>query len=169
MSLQPNIIYEFGRYRLDVAEHQLLRGDEAVPLQPKIFDLLCALVEHQGHLLEKDELMQLVWPDVIVTEANLANNVSILRKTLCANGERFVETVPKSGYRFIAPVRQVEKLNSTRIKLDDSSVEQTPNISRQRNRLGWWRWRKAMVIMLVILLLVGVVVTISYALGYMPD
>ncbi len=169
MSLQPNVIYEFDHYRLDVAERQLLRGDIAVPLQPKVFDLLCVLVEHQGHLLEKDELMQLIWPDVIVTEANLANNVSILRKTLCVNGERFVETVPKSGYRFIAPVRQVEKLNSTRIKLDDSSVEQTPNISRQRNRLGWWRWRKAMVIMLVILLLVGVVVTISYALGYMPD
>jgi DNA-binding winged helix-turn-helix (wHTH) protein len=169
MSLRPKIIYEFDYYRLDVAERQLLRGDEAVPLQPKIFDLLCVLVGHQGHLLEKDELMQLVWPDVIVTEANLANNISILRKTLCANGERFIETVPKRGYRFIVPVRQVEKPNSTRNKLDDSSAERPPNISRQRNRLGWWKWRKALAIMLLILLLVGMVVTISYALEYIPD
>lgn len=169
MSLQPNIIYEFDHYRLDVAERQLLRDDEAVPLQPKIFDLLCVLVEHHGHLLEKDKLMQLVWPDVIVTEANLANNVSILRKTLCANGEQFVETVPKSGYRFIVPVRQVEKTDSTRNKLNDSPAEQTPNISHRRNRLGWWKWRKALVIMLVILLLVRVVVTISYAVGYIAD
>ncbi len=169
MSLQPNIIYEFDHYRLDFAERQLLRGDEAVPLQPKIFDLLCVLVEHPGHLLEKEELLQLVWPDVIVTEANLANNVSILRKTLCANGERFVETVPKSGYRFIAPVRHVQKPYSTRIKLDDSFAGQTPNISHQRNRLGWWRWRKAIAIMLVILLLVGVIMTISFALGYKPN
>jgi hypothetical protein len=113
--------------------------------------------------------MQLVWPDVIVTEANLANNISILRKTLCANGERFIETVPKRGYRFIVPVRQVEKPNSTRNKLDDSSAERPPNISRQRNRLGWWKWRKALAIMLLILLLVGMVVTISYALEYIPD
>jgi len=107
MSHQPKHIYEFGHYRLDVAERQLLRGNEAILLQPKIFDLLLALVEHHGHLLGKDELMELVWSDTVVEEANLANNISILRKTLNENGERFIETVPKRGYRFVAEVREM--------------------------------------------------------------
>lgn len=107
MSHQPKIIYEFGPYRLDTTERQLLRENEAIPLQPKIFDLLLALVERRGRLLEKDELMKLIWPDTVVEEANLANNISILRKTLNENGERFIETVPKRGYRFVATVTMV--------------------------------------------------------------
>ncbi len=107
MSHQPKRIYEFGPYRLDTAECLLLREGQAVPLQPKVFDLLLALVEHQGHLLEKDELMKLVWPDAVVEEANLVNNISILRKTLGENGERFIETVPRRGYRFVTSVRKV--------------------------------------------------------------
>ena len=58
-------IYEFGPYRLDAAERLLMRDSEVVPLQPKVFDLLLALVERHGRLLEKDELMKLVWPDTI--------------------------------------------------------------------------------------------------------
>jgi len=107
MSHRSQQIYEFESFRLDVAERLLLRDGEVVPLQPKVFDLLLALVEHHGRLLEKDELMKLVWPDTVVEEANLANNISILRKTLSENGERFIETVPKRGYRFVAGVRKV--------------------------------------------------------------
>ncbi|HEV2667790.1 MAG TPA: winged helix-turn-helix domain-containing protein, partial [Blastocatellia bacterium] len=107
MGHQPKQIYEFGPYRLDAAERLLMRDGAVVPLQPKIFDLLLALVERHGRLLEKDELMKLVWPDAIVEEANLANNISILRKTLSENGERFIETAPKRGYRFVAVVKDV--------------------------------------------------------------
>lgn len=107
MSHQPNHIYEFGSYRLDTGEHLLLRDGQVVLLQPKVFDLLRVLVERHGHLLEKEELMALVWPDTVVEEANLANNISILRKVLGENGERFIETVPKRGYRFVAPVNQI--------------------------------------------------------------
>jgi Tol biopolymer transport system component/DNA-binding winged helix-turn-helix (wHTH) protein len=107
MSHQPSRIYEFGQYRLDAAERLLLRAGEGVPLQPKVFDLLLTLVEQHGHLLEKDVLMKLVWPDAVVEEANLVNNISILRKTLNENGERFIETVPRRGYRFVAVVREV--------------------------------------------------------------
>jgi DNA-binding winged helix-turn-helix (wHTH) protein len=82
MSLQTKHIYEFGPFRLDAAEHLLLRDGEAVPLTPKAFDLLLALVERHGHLLEKDELLKTVWPDTFVEEANLASNISQLRKTL---------------------------------------------------------------------------------------
>src|SRR5215468_4539296 len=106
MGHQPKQIYEFGLYRLDATERLLLRDGAPIPLQPKIFALLLALVERHGRLLEKDELMKLVWPDTIVEEANLANNISILRKTLGTNGQLFIETVPKRGYRFVAPVSE---------------------------------------------------------------
>ena len=106
MNRQTNPIYEFGPFRLDAAEHLLLRAGETVPLQPKAFDLLLALVERHGRLLEKDELLKLVWPDTFVEEANLASNISLLRKALGEgeNGQRDIETVPKRGYRFVAGV-----------------------------------------------------------------
>src|SRR5262252_10143780 len=107
MSHQPKPIYEFGPYRLDTAERLLSREGEVVPLQPKTFDVLLALVERHGSLLEKDELMKAVWPDTVVEEVNLANNISILRKTIRENGRQFIETVPKRGYRFVAEVREV--------------------------------------------------------------
>ena len=107
MGHQPKQIYEFGLYQLDAAERLLMRDGAVVPLQPKVFDLLLALVERHGRLLEKDELMRVVWPDAIVEEANLANNISILRKTLGENGRQFIETVPKRGYRFMGPVNEL--------------------------------------------------------------
>src|SRR5215468_2710806 len=122
MSHQPKQIYEFGPYRLDAAERLLMRDGEVVPLQPKVFDLLLALVERHGRLLEKDEMMKLVWPDTIVEEVNLANNISILRKTLSENGERFIETAPKRGYRFAASVREIveESVGLSREKQPES-------------------------------------------------
>jgi DNA-binding winged helix-turn-helix (wHTH) protein/tetratricopeptide (TPR) repeat protein len=107
MSHQPKPIYEFGPYRLDAAERLLSRDGEVVPLQPKVFDLLLVMVERHGRLLEKDELMKAVWPDTVVEEVNLANNISILRKTIGENGRQFIETAPKRGYRFVAEVREV--------------------------------------------------------------
>ena len=110
MSQHPRHSYEFGPFRLDAAEHLLLRDGEAVPLTPKAFDLLLALVERHGHLLEKEELLKKVWPDTFVEEANLASNISQLRKALGdgENGQRYIETVPKRGYRFMAGVNKVE-------------------------------------------------------------
>src|SRR5215475_5242615 len=107
MGHQPKQIYEFGHYQLDAAERLLMRDGAVIPLQPKVFNLLLALVERHGRLLEKDELMKLVWPDTVVEEANLANNISILRKTLSEDGERFIETAPRRGYRFVASVREI--------------------------------------------------------------
>src|SRR5499426_3651415 len=109
MSHQPKHIYKFGPFRLDAAEHLLLREGESVPLTPKAFDLLLALVERHGHLLEKEELLKKVWPDTFVEEANLASNISQLRKALGdgENGHRYIETAPKRGYRFVANVKVV--------------------------------------------------------------
>jgi len=108
MSQQIKHLYEFGPFRLDAGERLLLRDDESVPLTPKAFDLLLALVEQHGHLLEKGELMKLVWPDTFVEEANVSYNISLIRKALDGgeNGQRYIETVPRRGYRFVAPVRK---------------------------------------------------------------
>jgi DNA-binding winged helix-turn-helix (wHTH) protein/TolB-like protein/tetratricopeptide (TPR) repeat protein len=98
--------YEFGPFRLDPSERSLLRDGKAVPLTPKAFELLVLLVENPGHLLKKDELIERVWPNTFVEEANLAQNVSALRKALDVKngGAQYIETVPKGGYRFIGTV-----------------------------------------------------------------
>ncbi len=102
--------YIFGRFQLDAAERRLLRDGQPVPLTPKAFDTLLALVQHAGHAMSKDELMRAVWPDGFVEETNLAFNISTLRKALGdgQTGERYIETVPKLGYRFVMPVQVVE-------------------------------------------------------------
>ncbi|HEY6332860.1 MAG TPA: winged helix-turn-helix domain-containing protein [Blastocatellia bacterium] len=94
-----NPLYEFGPFRLDKKERVLLRQGEVVPLTPKAFDTLLVLVEHRGHVVGKDELMSLVWPDSFVEETNLAQNISLIRKALLEAGQ-YIETVPKRGYRF---------------------------------------------------------------------
>src|SRR5215813_2602237 len=98
-------IWEFGPFRLDETERLLLREGEPVGLTPKVFDTLVALIERNGRLVEKDELMARLWPDTFVDDGALTRNISDLRKAL--GGERYIETVPKRGYRFVAPVREV--------------------------------------------------------------
>ncbi len=107
MSPQTKRLYEFGPFSLDAQERLLLRDKEIVPLTPKAFDMLLALVENSGRLLGKQELMQRLWPDSFVEEGSLAQNVSLLRRALGDNleGAKFIETVPRRGYRFIARVR----------------------------------------------------------------
>lgn len=104
MSQQENHSYEFGRFRLKVAERVLLREGELVPLTPKVFDILVTLVEHGGQVVSKDDLMKRVWPNTFVEEGNLTQNISLLRKALgeTPGGVQFIETVPRRGYRFIA-------------------------------------------------------------------
>jgi TolB-like protein/DNA-binding winged helix-turn-helix (wHTH) protein len=109
MSLQTKAVFEFGRFRLDPAERQLLRDGVPVRLPPKAFDALVFLVENRGRLLEKDELLHKVWPDTFVEESNLAQHISILRKALqgAEDDPPLIETVPTRGYRFIAEVREL--------------------------------------------------------------
>ncbi len=101
-------LYEFGPFRLDPVERRLLRDGQPVALTPKCFDLLVVLVENNGHLLEKDELLGRLWPGQFVEESNLSFNVSSLRKALGEgqDGRRFIETVPKKGFRFVARVEE---------------------------------------------------------------
>lgn len=101
-------IYEFGDFELDTLEHRLLCDGKPVQLTPKAFETLAILVDRRGHVLSKDELMQLVWPDSFVEESGLTRNISVLRKTLARSkgGEEFIETIPKIGYRFTADVNR---------------------------------------------------------------
>ena len=102
--------YRFGPFQLDVRERRLSRGTEVIPLRLKVFDTLCVLVEHAGRLVTKDELLTAVWPDTTVEENNLNHNISVLRKALGekATGQHYIETVPRLGYRFVAPVEADE-------------------------------------------------------------
>jgi len=106
MSLQTQHLLEFGEFRLDLDERRLQRGDAVISITPKVFETLQVLVENAGHLVEKDELMQRIWQDRFVEESNLAFNIKMLRKALGddAAKPRFIETVPRRGYRFIAEV-----------------------------------------------------------------
>jgi TolB-like protein/DNA-binding winged helix-turn-helix (wHTH) protein len=98
--------YEFGEFRLILEERLLLRGDEPVALPPKVFDVLVILIENEGHLIEKNSILDTLWPDTFIEEATLARTISSLRKILGECPEnKFIETVPKRGYRFVAPVR----------------------------------------------------------------
>jgi len=121
--------YEFGEFVIDVLEGGLWRQGEPVPLTPKAFDVLAALVEHPGRLVSKDELLQKVWPDTFVEESNLAYHVFALRKALgdTASGGRYIETVPKRGYRFTARVTPVDHGNGQGIP-SVISPEMTPGV-----------------------------------------
>ncbi|HJZ82110.1 MAG TPA: winged helix-turn-helix domain-containing protein [Pyrinomonadaceae bacterium] len=105
---------EFGPFRLDVGQRLLLCQGKVVPLAPKLLETLMILVEHSGQIIEKDELMNRLWPDSFVEESSLSQNIFQLRKAL---GERtrnrqFIETIPKRGYRFAVGVREIGGVNT---------------------------------------------------------
>jgi len=102
--------YQFGAFRLDPPGRELLHGEQRMDLPPRAFDTLVLLVRENGKLVEKDRLMRTVWPDTVVEENNLSQAIYLLRKVLHdgENGIRYIETVPKQGYRFVARVREIE-------------------------------------------------------------
>ncbi len=132
MSVPPQAFYEFGPFRLDTDRHRLTRGGEVIPLTPKALDLLLALIEHGGKVVEKNELMQRVWPDTFVEESNLSVHVFALRRALgeTNEGESYIETIPRLGYRFTASVRDlsatdelvVERHSLSRITFEEQDV-----------------------------------------------
>ena len=100
-------VYEFGPYRLDAAKRLLLYEGKSLTLAPKTFDLLHLLLQSQGRVLTKKELMSALWPDSFVEEANLAFQISALRKALGTTGAEWVETLPRYGYRFSGAVSRL--------------------------------------------------------------
>jgi DNA-binding winged helix-turn-helix (wHTH) protein/TolB-like protein/Tfp pilus assembly protein PilF len=103
------VAYEFGPFRLSPSRWVLERGGETVPLTPRAYDTLLALVESRGRVLTKEELFQIVWKGAVVDENNLSQAISAVRKALGegANGDRYVSTTPRRGYSFVAPVEEI--------------------------------------------------------------
>lgn len=154
--------YDFGAFRLDVAEQLLLRDGQPLGLSPKVFDVLRVLVQNAGHLVEKERLLAEVWPGTFVEEGALTRSISILRKTLGETGseQKYIETVPKRGYRFVAPVTEgLPESSGTRgkaagrIASSDMARASMPETSRLRPALtSSVRWALAAVIAAVLLI-----------------
>jgi DNA-binding winged helix-turn-helix (wHTH) protein/tetratricopeptide (TPR) repeat protein len=102
--------YEFEQYRFDPAQRLLTRDGQSIPLTPKATDILLILLKHAGQLVEKEKLINEVWPDTFVEEANVTQNIFTLRRALQDNGSgtKYIETVARRGYRFVASVRKVQ-------------------------------------------------------------
>jgi DNA-binding winged helix-turn-helix (wHTH) protein/TolB-like protein len=110
MSAKPKLFYEFGPFRVDDAEQQLLRDGEEIELTPKAFGVLLVLVRNQGHVVGKEDFMREVWPDSVVEDKNITDNISILRQALGddAREPRYIKTVQRKGYRFVCEVTEVQ-------------------------------------------------------------
>ena len=107
MARPTDTSYAFGPFELIPRQHLLLKGGEPVTLKPRVFDTLRVLVENAGNLMTKEELAAVLWPETVVSDGSLTQNIWLLRRALeeGEGGERYIETVPRVGYRFIAPVR----------------------------------------------------------------
>jgi DNA-binding winged helix-turn-helix (wHTH) protein/TolB-like protein len=125
------LVYEFGQFRYDSAQRLLFRGKATVPLLPKVADTLHVLIERRGQVVDKAELIKLLWPDCTVEEIGLARNVSLLRKALGDDGESAIETIPKRGYRFAAEVRVAGAPQ------DAEAIPRSPGRAWYRRRWPW--------------------------------
>lgn len=185
MSTQTQVthLYDFGSFRLDTAERQLLRDGEPVRLTSKAYEMLVVLVERRGHIVEKDELLREVWPDAFVEEGNLTQHVFALRRALGEGRDehRYIETVSRRGYRFVASVRDVvadesaeqitekhiqtsliieqEDAAATRDRVEQIVKQQEPGASSGQQR--WTSWKLGRAFLIVCVLLVGLPVALS--------
>ncbi|MCI0339511.1 MAG: winged helix-turn-helix domain-containing protein [Acidobacteria bacterium] len=183
MQGQDRHFYEFGPFHLDPNERLLLRQGEVVPLAPKAFETLLVLVEHHGHVLCKDELMKIIWPDTIVEEGNLTQHIFTLRRVLGeGHGEQhYIETIPRRGYRFVAGVKDdwdkrteliVEEHTHSNVTNEDqeetgalvpSPLKRMVSVSGELNRK--FRWKTGKRALAVSGLLAGLVVALFYFWG----
>src|SRR6266567_4868917 len=120
--LDPKI-YRFGPFHIDLEQRLLFRGGAAVSLTQKAFDTLAILVARQGRIVDKSELIKMVWPETFVEENNLTQNISTLRKAL-GDGE-YIETIPRRGYRFVMPLE-----DPPAVSVQPANPESIPSIHR---------------------------------------
>jgi len=134
-------VLEFGSFRLDLSGRTLSRDGEMVSLPPKAIETLVLLAENQGKTMRKEELLEKVWPGTFVEEGSLSQNISILRKALgdSTDDQKWIRTVPKRGYCFVAPVRPVAELASPTPPQADKA---------KRPHANWW-WALGLAAVLV--------------------
>jgi DNA-binding winged helix-turn-helix (wHTH) protein/TolB-like protein/tetratricopeptide (TPR) repeat protein len=155
MQRDPLEVLEFGPYRIDREQRLLTKGSSITPLAPKVFDLLLVLAESGGRTLTKESLLKTLWPDSFVEEGSLTRNISTLRKVLGESQEdqKYITTVPKRGYRFVAQVRAVPVANQLAMgtgifafssaggsqgTIQTSSDSQFPLGRQQPPAVVWW-------------------------------
>jgi TolB-like protein/DNA-binding winged helix-turn-helix (wHTH) protein/tetratricopeptide (TPR) repeat protein len=155
--LKSKHLYVFGSYRLDAVERVLLRGAQPITLPPKDLETLLVLVERAGHIVAKEELLDRVWPGVFVEEGNLSRHVFNLRQVLgeSPDGPKYIETVPKRGYRFVAEVREERTAPNEAGAPAADPIRTTAGLEVSR-RL--WLWPVALLAGLAVVALVAVVV-----------
>src|SRR4026208_1758948 len=145
MSSLSGHIHRFSDFTIDIEQRVLLRGGKAIPMAPKVFDTLLALVENHGRIVLKEDLMKRLWPDTFVEEANLTFNIQQLRKSLGDNARDpiYIQTIARRGYRFIAAVESlssdnnevqtaeplVEKIDESRAALAAQHVSTPPHVT----------------------------------------
>jgi TolB-like protein/DNA-binding winged helix-turn-helix (wHTH) protein/cytochrome c-type biogenesis protein CcmH/NrfG len=147
--LKAKHLYGFGSYHLDAVERVLLRDGQPVTLPPKDLETLLVLVERAGHIVEKEELLEKVWPGVFVEEGNLARHIFNLRQVLGENpdGRKYIETIPKRGYRFVAAVQEDPEATAPYSTVQDSEQAQTTVHFGQKRSL--WMWPLALAVLAV--------------------
>src|SRR2546423_4177404 len=142
MDRQTRHFFEFGAFRLDLQEHRLVRDGAVVPLPPKAMEALLVLVRHPGEMMKRGELLQAVWAEAFVEDANLTVAISPLRKALGENGNapEYIETIPRVGYRFVADVREimeepapliVEKRTLSRTVIEEEFLPDGPHVQEK--------------------------------------
>jgi TolB-like protein/DNA-binding winged helix-turn-helix (wHTH) protein/Tfp pilus assembly protein PilF len=138
-------IYEFGPFRLDAEERVLWRDGEALSIPPKDLETLLVLVERAGHIVEKDELLQKVWPGVFIEEGNLARHVFNIRQVLgdAPDGRNYIETVPKRGYRFVGAVKEESGPAIPPVSITPAEPTATPPA---KSRRAAWLWTLALIL-----------------------
>ena len=144
-------LYEFSSFRLDAGERVLLRDGQPIALPPKDLETLLVLVARAGHIVEKEELLEKVWPGVFIEEGNLARHIFNLRQVLgdAPDGRSYIETIPKRGYRFVAPVREEAEPAAPQTYTPQVS-EQAPSAVSPGQRKNLWLWTMAFVVPLAV-------------------
>ncbi len=161
MPSQIKRLFEFGPFRLDPQKRLLLRGNEAVPLTPKAIETLIVLVENRSRVVSKDELMKVLWPDSFVEEANLSQNIFMLRKALGDSHERrYILTIPGRGYQFTEVVREVGGLHAEEALVMESHTRSLVSVGHavSGSKRNW----SAAILLLLLLMGGGVVGWITH-------
>lgn len=184
-SHQATRLYEFGPFRIDTANRLLFRDGKPVALKPKVVDTLLELIENSGRVVEKDELIQKLWPDSFVEEGNLTQNIYVLRKALDTgeDAESYIETIPRRGYRFAVQVKELpyeegatgrgESLlvsgngRDTGQRSENEKPEESFEVPAIASKAGFARISRSWVLICSILL-VGLLAVISYFL-FLPQ
>ncbi len=138
MLIEEKPVFRFGEFELQPAERRLLDAGRPVSMTPKVFDTLVLLVERAGHVVSKDELMKALWPRGYVEESNLTKHVWLIRRAL-GDGEkdsRFIETVPKLGYRFVTPVACAPAPAVRAAAAPTPAAAPEPRVARRRTTTG---------------------------------